>query len=517
MESKFDLDKKAKELIETDPGAAVEIYRQLWSEFHEKFNMWDAFYSIKALRKVSIGDFEWARVLVDKFEDEKVSGLFSWLVFDVCVKNCQRNEILSYEELISSLVEVAPQKNIRLDSAYPCPTTISMFKLIDAYSENQFNAGRINDLLDLLNPDYLSDTPRILKTEERGDVEIAPDFEKYYALKTKALLKLEEYSSCKVLCEEALGGISKFHYDNDLWFRMRIAICNERLGNVEESKGQFEDILSTKKGSDKWFIYKYFSELYYEQENFEKAWEYAIIATLNGNEPQYMIKLYALQIKILFKLDRAQEGEVIAELIAAIIKEQQWRVKDYYARMFKHYSIDIETLSGTGKYLKKAQEFWTRERYAGIPKASGKIVFVHGNGKVGKIEDSQGRTVWFHRKNLTKRVKDIKELKEATVEFYAMPSFDGNIAAEHIEVTWSAKKIPDSENVGKIFLGTVKSVVDFGIFVGIDGYSDGLLHKSKIPHDIRDGFQTFFKKGDSIKVEVFGISEKGMQLKLVSQ
>ena len=319
MESKFELERQAKELIETDPAAAVEIYRKLWSEFQESFNAWDAFYSIKALRKASISDLEWARVLVDKFEVEKVRGLFAWLVFDICIKNCEKDEILGNEELLSSLIEVSPQKNIRQDPTYPCPTTISIFKLIGAHSENQFNAGRINDLLDLLNLDYLSDTPLTMKTEERGDIEVASDFEKFYALKTKALLKLEQYSSCKSLCEEALGAITKFHYDNDLWFQMRIAICNEHLGNIDESKEQFESILTTKKGSDKWFIYKELSELYYEQETYVSAWKYAIIAALGGNEPKYMNDLYLLQTRILYKLGRQEEGKILAELIASVI------------------------------------------------------------------------------------------------------------------------------------------------------------------------------------------------------
>jgi len=515
MESKFELGKRAKELIETDPTAAVEMYRRLWSEFQDDFNEWDAFFSIQALRKASIGDLEWARGLADRFEDERVRGLFAWLVFDICIRNRERNEILGSDRVLSSLIEVSPQKNLRQDSSYPCPTTISVFKLIDAHSENQFNAGRINDLLGLLNASYLSDTCRTMKTDERGDVEVASDLEKYYGLKTKALLKLEQYSSCKSSCEAALSVIAEFHYDNDLWFRMRIAICNERLGNVEESKGQFEDILSTRKGNDKWFIYKEFSELHYRQEDYERAWEYAIAATFNGNEPQYMVKLYSLQIKILNKLKRLEDGKVLAELIAAIIKEQQWRIKDSYARMFKHYTIDIDSIEDLGESLRKAQEFWIVERYRDIPKTSGKIVFVHNNGKVGKIEDSEGRTVRFHRKHFTKRPRNMAGLKGATVEFYVMPSFDGSMAAENILVTSSVKKMHGHEDVGRVFLGTVKNVVEYGIFVGNEAHSDGLLHKSKIPRDIRNTFHEIFKPGDSIKVEVIALTEKGMELKLL--
>jgi polyribonucleotide nucleotidyltransferase len=228
-----------------------------------------------------------------------------------------------------------------------------------------------------------------------------------------------------------------------------------------------------------------------------------------------MAKLYSLQIKILNKLERFEEGKVLADLIAAIIKEQQWRIKDNYARMFKHYAIDIETLDRPEKYLRKAQKFWVDERYKDIPKVSGKIVFVHNNEKFGKIEDSQGRTVGFHRKHFTSRHKSTAKLNGSMVEFYAMPSFDGSMVAENIVITSPPKKTTEHENVGKVFLGSVKNVVDFGIFVRIEGCSDGLLHKSKIPSDIKDTFHELFKPGDNIKVEVIAITEKGMQLKLL--
>jgi len=515
MMSKFEIEKQAKQLIETDPAAAVEIYRKLWSEFQENFNVWDAFFSIKALRKALISDFDWARTLVDKFEDEKVSGLFAWLVFDICIKNCEREKIIGFEELLLSLIVVSPQKNVKRDSTYPCPTTISIFKLIDAHSENQFNAVRINDLLGLLNVSYLSDAPQIRKTEEKGDVESASDFEKYYALKTKALLKLKEYSACKSLCEEALTVIDKLHHDNDLWFRMRIAICNEHLGNIEKSKEQFESILATREGGDKWFIYKELSGLYYEQGIYVSAWKYAIIAALLGNEPKFMNDLYLLQTKILYNLGRQEEGKILAELIASVIKEQHWKIKDKYARLLKYYKIDTKALEDTGKYLKKAQDFWIKERYRGVPKTIGQIVFVHNNGKVGKIEDSQGKAVGFHRKHFTKKPQNIADLKGATVEFYAMPSFDGSLTAENIVVTSPAKKMLGHENIGKIYNGTVKNIVEFGIFVAIDGESDGLLYKGKIPPGIRNTFHELFKPGDPIKVEVIAVTEKGMQFRLV--
>lgn len=516
MPTKFELEKNAKALIDSDPSEAVIQYRKIWDEFGDKFNEWDAFYSIKALRKVSKPDLRWAEELVDRFNNEKVNGLYAWLVFDTCIKGRTRNDILRFENLIAALPAVSPQKNLQADNSFPCPTSISIFKLVDALTENQFNAPRVNELLESLNHRYLSIKTSTITTEERGSIELASDLEKYYALKTKALLKLGEHSICKSLCEEALSTIAKFHYDNDTWFRMRIAICDEKLGNLEASETQFKSLLATRTGSDKWFIYRDIADFYLDQGDLEKAWKYAVDATSHSNEPHYMIGLYHLQAKILYKLDRADEGKILAELIASVIKEQQWRTKDIYAKLISFYEVDTEALKSSSDYLKAAQAFWMSERYAGQSKIKGEIVSINNNGKGGKIRDEQGRTIGFHRKDFVRRPRDLSELVGASAEFYIMPSFEGKPIAENILVAKTNRIEVRNDMVGKRFTGIVKSIVDFGIFVGIDGHSDALLHKNNIPKDMRTDLNTAFKKGDSINVEVTAITEKGMQLKYVS-
>ena len=83
-------------------------------------------------------------------------------------------------------------------------------------------------------------------------------------------------------------------------------------------------MLSSKAGNDKWFLYRDIAEVYFEQKDFLKAWKYAIDGAFYGNEPHFLIGLYLLQARILFKLERPLDGKILAELIATILKEQQW-------------------------------------------------------------------------------------------------------------------------------------------------------------------------------------------------
>lgn len=514
MESKRDIEARAKALIASNPPEAVKLYKELKEAYPDEFNSWDAFYAIKAMRGESNPDLNWANELVKNFIEEKVGNLYGWLIFDKCIKNKSRNEIITNETLIQELPELSPQKNLREDSPYPCPTTISIFKLADAHAENLFNAREISNLLSSLNFNFLSEQSRTLETEQRGDIEIASDLEKYFALKTKALIKLEEYEECKELCHTALDSLSKFHYNNDLWFKMRIALAEEKLGNFEESEALFKKLLSSKAGSDKWFLYRDIAEVYFEQKDFKKAWKYAVDAAFYGNEPHYLIGLYLLQARILFKLDRPDDGKVLAKLIGSILKEQGWNDKAEYNRLFNYYNIDRESLPSLTEIIKAARQFWNGERYGNMSKISGVIISVHRNGKIGRIKDKNGKVIDFHKKDLVKKTRSLERYKGAKVEYYEMESEDGKQYAENITILNQPSPELKSDMIGKTVDGTVKNIAEFGIFVRLPGMSDGLLHRNNLPSNLKKNFKDEFSTGDKIRVLIEKVTEKGLQLKL---
>lgn len=515
MGTKRDLEEKAKALISTNPDEAVTLYRELWETYPDQFNGWDAFYTLKAMRASNTPNLIWAKELTEKFKVDRVCNLYGWLIFDRCIKGKNRTEILRNENIIESLIKLSPQKNLKEDDAFPCPTTISILKLCDAHAENLFNARRINDLLSGLDYNLLSNKSKTIKTQERGDVELSSDLEKYFALKTKALLKLGEFESCKELCNKGLQLLEKFYYKNDLWFKMRIALSEDGLGNHEKSEELFKELLESKAGSDKWFLYRDISKVYYEQGDFTKAWKYAVDAAFYGNEPHFLIGLYLLQARILHKLQRPAEGKILAELIAAILKEQKWTDKTEYNKLFSYYNTCRTSLRTVSEIIKEARIFWEKERYGNKPKTKGSINSIHKNGKIGRIIDENNNLIEFHKKDLVKKMKSLESLAGATVEFYVMESYDGKKIAENISIIEQPAPPKTDNLVGKTFDGTVKSVVDFGIFIHMQGAPDGLLHKNSLPNNLKDTFKVVFTKGKKVKVKIEKVTEKGIQLKLV--
>lgn len=515
METKRDFEEKAKALIGTNPDEALKLYQELWETYPDQFNAWDAFYTLKAMRASTLPNLTWANELAEKFKGDRVGNLYGWLIFDRCVKGKNRTEILANDKYIESLTNLAPQKNLKENDSFPCPTTISILKLCDAHAENLFNARKINELLSGLNYTILSNKSKTIETQERGEVELSSDLEKFFALKTKALLKLGEFETCIEHCNKGLELLEKFHYNNDLWFKMRIALSEDGLGNHEKSEGLFKELLESKAGSDKWFLYRDISEVYYEQGDFLKAWKYAVDAAFYGNEPHFLIGLYLLQARILFKLERPTEGKILAELIASILKEQEWNDKTEYVKLFNYYKIDRANLLPVSEIIKKTRLFWQNERYGNKPMQKGTIISIHKNGKIGRIKDQNNNIIGFHKKDLAKKMKSIENLTGATVEFFIMESFDGKNSAENITITEHPATPKPDNLVGKTFEGTVKNVAEFGVFIRMQGAPDGLLHKNNLPYNLKDSFKEVFTQGKKVKVKIEKVTEKGIQLKLV--
>jgi hypothetical protein len=336
---------------------------------------------------------------------------------------------------------------------------------------------------------------------------------------SKALFKLGEFKECLDLCQNALSTIKNFHFNNDLWFNMRVALSEEKLGNHEESERILISLLESKEGGDKWFLYRDIAEIYFEQNEYDKAWKYAVDSAFYGNEPHFLINLYLLQARILFKLERTEKIELLANLVASIIKEQGWKIKSEHDKLIQYYRIEMNEVKPTKTYFIEAQKFWEKERYKGKDLISGKIISVIPNGKAGKIIDDKGIKYKFSKKFIQSKVKDLNDLKGCKVSFYPMKGLNNSQSAEFIKVldneVNSFEVAKTSELVGKEFNGLVGSVVEFGVFIKLSGLRDGLLHINNMPKDLKSTYKEQLVKGQNIKVKIFKVTDKGIELKYI--
>lgn len=299
-ESYNELSKQAKDLVDKDPQKSYDIYSKLFRNFNEEFSSWDGFFIIKAARKIKKSDSALIYKVAKEFKDDnKVNNLYSWYCFDNFIKKKSNDEVLNCEIDIQKMLNICSQKDLKIDNSYPCPFTIAIFKLIDAHANNQFNSVKIKELLDKIDKSKLSIIENNISTKDRGKIELTSDLEKYYAYITKALLKLDHFEDCISFCNEALNTIKRFHHDNDLWFKMRIAECYKGLKEYEKSETILKKLLESRSGSNKWFLYRDLAEVYYEKGEYNKSYQYSVDAALIGNEPHFLINLYQLLARLL--------------------------------------------------------------------------------------------------------------------------------------------------------------------------------------------------------------------------
>ena len=64
--------------------------------------------------------------------------------------------------------------------------------------------------------------------------------------------------------------------------------------------------------------------------------------------------------------------------------------------------------------------------------------------------------------------------------------------------------------------GQIKSITDFGVFVGLDGDIDGLIHASDLSDDNEDETPDFseYKKGEDISCIIFAIDAERERISL---
>jgi len=92
---------------------------------------------------------------------------------------------------------------------------------------------------------------------------------------------------------------------------------------------------------------------------------------------------------------------------------------------------------------------------------------------------------------------------------------DGSITIYHTDKQMIAKAkqmiddITREAKVGEIFEGTVTRVEDYGAFVNLFGDTDGLCHVSRLDWKYVDNAANVVKVGDTLKVVVIGLDEKG--------
>ncbi len=118
--------------------------------------------------------------------------------------------------------------------------------------------------------------------------------------------------------------------------------------------------------------------------------------------------------------------------------------------------------------------------------------------------------------------KIIQEIQRVTGATIVVEEIDGhgdvNIFGENAEIITAAldwvKRIVTVPEVGQVYKGKVKTIVQFGAFVEILPNKDGLLHISEIEWRKIDKVEDVLKEGQEVEVKIIDIDPKTGKIKL---
>ena len=217
----------------------------------------------------------------------------------------------------------------------------------------------VNEFCKKVDREKLSKVCSVIQVERKGqlkDMELASDFESWYAYKTKALTKMGEWQECFELSKEALERIEKFHYSNDVWFSRRVAMSKKNLGDTEDTIRELQSILRRKR---EWFIQKELAELYLEKGNIEQAFKQGIDAMNNFGPLEFKVDLLYFLGKIHQQQNKLELSFKHFSLSKLIREAEEWKIPHKLSVELQLLSFPEIQITGINGLKRNLQDYWS--------------------------------------------------------------------------------------------------------------------------------------------------------------
>lgn len=302
-------------------------------------------------------------LLWTKYKAENDNNVHSITEDDYFEGEDEENEIVNFDfdkseilEKIETLIPILDSFN----SEFTKTLSSNLFSIV-LKSEKKKPAPNwklVNEFCNKIDKENLSkecSTIQVTRKGELKEMELASDFENWYAYKTKALTKLGEWKECFDLSKEALEKIENFHYSNDVWFSRRVALSKRNLGNTEDTIQELHNILKKKR---EWFIQKELAELYFERDNIESALKQATDAINNFGPIEFKVDLLYLLGKILKQQDKIELSFQHFSLSKIIRQSEEWKIPQKLIDELKTFSLPEIQQTEFRKLKFELQKFW---------------------------------------------------------------------------------------------------------------------------------------------------------------
>lgn len=376
----------------------LAIYRDLWKEHQGRFNEWATWSYAKCAQKC--GEHEEAERIARHCYER-------WPDFDM------GRQVLAWSHYYRFFSEPLPQGQPRPRAYWEAAEEVitlcekepyspyspfvrivfSVVKELERRQATKQAAERRIEWLRRLDPNRLSAVAESYVDSEGKRREQASDLENWYSHMSKALLDAGAFEACIELCEEALHRISELHYDNDVWFKSRVAKAKHGLGRPDEALADYKEIVLRK---PEWHIHKEIALLAYQLGHHEEALRHGAEAALGHGPLPFKWELFLLMAVILRKTGKDDLARQHAHLAARIRHEEGWRIKGRANELFGEFEVSPEEGPEPKELARSLRRQWKQWTVEMLPRHEGVIDWVHNEKPFGFIKaDGLADSVYF--------------------------------------------------------------------------------------------------------------------------
>jgi len=352
-----------------------------------------------------------------------IHNIYAWAIYHLVIgeKSTDKATMLKGAQAILKLSPIEDQYG---------PSMKTLFKVSEFFVANNQLVEAL-EWLDRIPIADLSTDVFSFRSSDGKKVELASEKEKYFALKSKSLLKLQRYEECIKTCETGLAAFTRFHYNNNIWFRWRIVVSEIGLQAWTKAERVLLEILQKK---DDWFFKDAMGEIKMGQGKKKEAMRWLAEAALGFGETDKKIGLFKKMVKLLDELGNIEMVKRHLLLVFSILTKQEWKISDDLLRMGTKYGMTEHTQVERGLFgqLKKDWLFLSME---GRSFKNGVVQSILSNGKAGFIK-SGNKTYYFRFAD----VLDREVSQGQSVQFLLKPGFDKK-KNRATEVAYQVKKI----------------------------------------------------------------------------
>lgn len=391
----IELSQKASELRKKGLYAdALACYEELTFEFAGQCTSWDYWGHAYCLLK--LGKWREAETFCRSYREKEesfqlIDNVLAWSLYYQYIKGAEAADTKVLTGYAGEILALC-----RKDDKYS-PYTAVIFQVLEALSKKfPYPAETILQWAGLLDAGSLDENTAEMNRPDGKKIELASRREQYYMILTRALYECARYEECAEKCDQALSRLTAFHYDNDVWFRRRKALCLFYMGNAEEAIEAMRGVFARKKD---WFVRFELGEMLINSGNKDEGASLLASAALERGDPEKKLKLYAALARWYDNNGEHETAMAHYTLIWQLRIAQGWKEDEEIRIRLENERIDLCALPPAEEIIQRLMPQWEELANSKREKLQGVIQKVLPNGKAGFIVTVDGRTYYFELRN----------------------------------------------------------------------------------------------------------------------